>query len=322
MELHHLNAFVVVAEELHFSRAARRLFMSQSGLSRSIRTLEREMGVVLLERSTRHVALTPAGERFLREARLALGQVDIAVQAARDEGSTGPAVLRVGYSEATEVVLSDALRLFRAECPDVALTLRDLDRSGPTGADPSRDWDVALCWEPVDGPDTVSLHVRDEPLWVSLPAAHPLATREAITLGDLGEAEPLFLPTGLLRRVRDAMPARQAGDSIRAAVQDVPTFAAAAVLVSVGVGVTLAPWCGCATLGLLGTVFRPLEDPSLSVPLFAVRQCGNPSRQVTALMRALRRSIPSVHDRMPIDAVNEYLLCKIRNTEMGILPTL
>lgn len=315
MELHHLNAFVVAAEELHFSRAARRLYMSQSALSRSIRALEGEMGVVLFERSTRHVALTQAGDRFLREARLALGQVNIAVKAAQSVGSTRPTVLRVGYSEATEAVLADALRLFRSECPDVTLALREVDRSGPGGAEPSGKWDVALCWQPPGGPDTVTLRLSDEPLWVSLPADHPLAKGAAVSLDELGDTEPLLLPTGLLDHVREAWPGRPGHDPGGNPAHDVPAFAAAAMLVSAGLGVTIAPRSACTRLGLPGTVFLPLADRALSLPLYIARRRGTPSMQVTALVRALRRSARSLTDRSPINAADEYLSCGICNTD-------
>jgi DNA-binding transcriptional LysR family regulator len=83
VELRQLRYFVAVAEELHFGRAADRLHMSQSPLSRAIRELERELGVVLFVRTTRRVELTPAGAALLERARRALSEVDLAVDEAR-----------------------------------------------------------------------------------------------------------------------------------------------------------------------------------------------------------------------------------------------
>ena len=83
MELHQLRCFVMVAEELHFGRAAKRLFMTQPPLSRQIQMLERSLGVTLLERSNRNVQLTVAGQHFLRDARHVLAYTEQAGTAAR-----------------------------------------------------------------------------------------------------------------------------------------------------------------------------------------------------------------------------------------------
>ena len=83
VELRELRYFVAVAEELHFGRAAQRLHMSQSPLSRAIRDLEGELGVALFVRTTRHVELTPAGLALLERARRALAEIDGAIEEAR-----------------------------------------------------------------------------------------------------------------------------------------------------------------------------------------------------------------------------------------------
>src|SRR5215203_4027839 len=97
VELRQLRYFVAVAEELHFGRAAERLHMSQSPLSRAIRELERDLGVVLFLRTTRHVELTPAGAALLERARRALAEVDHAVDEARHAGRSEAGVLTIGH---------------------------------------------------------------------------------------------------------------------------------------------------------------------------------------------------------------------------------
>ena len=97
IELRQLRYFVAVAEELHFGRAAERLHMSQSPLSRAIRELERELGVVLFVRTTRRVELTPAGSLLLERARRALAEIDGAVADVRRLTRSDDGVLRLGY---------------------------------------------------------------------------------------------------------------------------------------------------------------------------------------------------------------------------------
>src|SRR5262245_33673728 len=120
MELRHLRSFVAVAEELHFGRAAARVHIVQPALSRQIRALEDEIGIKLLERDRRRVALTPAGSAFLDEARALLGQVARAVDAARraDRGELG--TLRIGYVPAMVTTgLPEIVRRFRKRFPGV-----------------------------------------------------------------------------------------------------------------------------------------------------------------------------------------------------------
>src|SRR4051794_37509046 len=113
MELRHLKYFVAVAEELHFGRAALRLHIAQPPLSKQIRQFEEELGLRLLERTKRHVALTPAGRVLLKDAREILARSDEAVESARRaaRGETGR--LSVGFvGSATYDVLPEVLRVF------------------------------------------------------------------------------------------------------------------------------------------------------------------------------------------------------------------
>ena len=95
--LSQLSYFVAVAEELNFTRAAERLHVSQSPLSQAIRALETNIGVTLLNRTSRHVELTPAGRELLPAARTALGAVEHAVNVAREAGANGRRLVRVGF---------------------------------------------------------------------------------------------------------------------------------------------------------------------------------------------------------------------------------
>ena len=119
IELRQLRYFVAVAEELHFGRAAERLHMSQSPLSRAIRELERVLGVVLFVRTTRRVELTPAGLLLLERARRALAEIDAAVADARRLTRSGDAVLRLGYGPFNGAAAGGIVEALRAERPEL-----------------------------------------------------------------------------------------------------------------------------------------------------------------------------------------------------------
>src|SRR5512146_179898 len=122
-DLRQARAFLRVAEDLHFGRAAAKLFMTQPALSRTIRALEEAVGVALFERSTRRVRLTAAGEAFAAECRLALGHLDLAAHAARNAAAGREGHLRVAYMDfAINGRLPAILQSFRTAYPGVAIT--------------------------------------------------------------------------------------------------------------------------------------------------------------------------------------------------------
>ena len=128
MELRHLRYFCAVAEQRSFTLAARRLHVSQSGVSGQIRALESEIGVTLLRRNQRGVALTAGGAAFLGEAREILARAERAVQLAASAAQGGQGQLTVGLcGPATAPVLPALIREFRKRQPGVTLTLKDLE---------------------------------------------------------------------------------------------------------------------------------------------------------------------------------------------------
>src|SRR5262249_30235111 len=153
MELRHLRYFVAVAEELHFGRAAARLHLAQPALSRQIRSLEEEVGLRVLERDRRRVALTAAGAVFLGEARFLLGHVDDAVEAARraDRGELGS--LRIGYVPAVVTTgLPEIVRGFRKRFPGVDVRLQEMNPAMQVEALLGERVDVAFSRGPIHEP--------------------------------------------------------------------------------------------------------------------------------------------------------------------------
>jgi DNA-binding transcriptional LysR family regulator len=189
-----LSYFVAVAEELNFTRAAERLHVSQSPLSQAIKALEANLGVVLLERTSRHVELTAAGEELLPAARAAIGAVEHAVNVARAAGQ-GEQRLRVGFLAFGACdVIDRSLAAFAAPVSDLRLETRQAEFSDPTAGLAAGNVDAAFLRLPVTSPGLELAPLTSEPRVAVLPAWHPLAGRESIAIGDLLDEHWLQMP--------------------------------------------------------------------------------------------------------------------------------
>ncbi|GAA3233606.1 LysR family transcriptional regulator [Actinocorallia longicatena] len=178
MELRQLRSFVTVAEELHFGRAAERLHIAQPAVSQQVRRLERELGVVLLDRSPRHVRLTAEGARFLPEARAVLDAAE------RARASVEPArTLRLGTSTGLGEHLDRILDALAVLAPALKVELV----AGPSRLDrvAAGRLEAALVRGVSRHPGTVLHPVWEDELLAALPARHPLAEAAAVTAPDL-----------------------------------------------------------------------------------------------------------------------------------------
>ncbi|GAA2575550.1 LysR family transcriptional regulator [Winogradskya consettensis] len=181
LETRQLRYFVAVAEELHFGRAAERLAMAQPPLSRAIRDLERQLGVDLFVRTTRQVALTPAGETLLIDARVALDAIAAAAQRARRAGRPEQSLRLTCKADFDGGLLAPILAAYDTTPVELLLT-------GPWDLVPALHdgrADVALLAMPFDDPALDSEALLIEPRMVALPAADPLAARTTLRLADL-----------------------------------------------------------------------------------------------------------------------------------------
>jgi DNA-binding transcriptional LysR family regulator len=182
VELRHLRAFIAVAEERNFTRAAERIRITQPALSRTIASLERTLGTALLLRDRRSVQVTPAGLRLLTHGRRVLAVLDEAVGEARGEAPT----LRVGFTwGSTAEYIAPIVRAFESEHPGVAVTLRRYDDTVAGLAD-GRTHLGFLPGLPQDD-RFGTLVLVNEPRVAALPAVHRLATRSRVRLRDLSD---------------------------------------------------------------------------------------------------------------------------------------
>src|ERR1700761_6495323 len=186
MELRHLRYFVAVAETGSLTAAAEhRLHTSQPSLSRQIRELEDQVGAELLLRSARGVALTAAGKAFIDHARLALAQVDAAVEAARRAAQPAKQRFALGFLTGQEMTwLPHAMHVLRDELPGVDITVSS-DYSPDLAEGVARGRLDLAFMRAEPGFDLDYRVVRREPLIVLMPSDHPLAAKEAVAPQDL-----------------------------------------------------------------------------------------------------------------------------------------
>jgi DNA-binding transcriptional LysR family regulator len=244
MNLRRLRYFVVVAEELNFSRAAERLRMSQPPLSAQIKQLEGELGVKLFDRVRLGVRLTEAGRLLLDKARHIFLEIDRAVDEVRQvsEGRIGR--LAIGFlPSAAHSVLPSVLREFRERFPDVELFLQEMGPDEAVQRLHDKRIDASFLYLPVNEVTLDVKVVHRDPLIVALPETHPLATETQVAMHQLAE-EPFILPP------QHQLPAcygqiiqtcRRAGFLPKAVQKDVSLMQTIVGLVAGGLGVALVP---------------------------------------------------------------------------------
>jgi DNA-binding transcriptional LysR family regulator len=277
-DLRQARAFLFVAEELHFGRAAQRLYVAQPALSRMIRSLEQAVGVSLFERSTRRVRLTAAGEAFAAECRLALGHLGRAVSSAQSaaEGSEGR--LRVGYMDfAINGRLPQLLRMFRQQYPKVLVDLDYMPTAMQHAALLEGRIDIGFVIGEFSSPKVSNLLIEQDDFVALLPAGHALAAREHLQIGDL--ASEAFVAgsedTFSSFRMRMFSLCRTAGFFPRI-VQQASNTSGILGMVAAGFGVTIFAG-NVSNLRRVGVVVKPLIDARESIPTFAAWLADHPS---------------------------------------------
>ena len=264
MDQHALECFVVVAEELHFGRAADRLHQSASPLSQTIRRLERELGVPLFERTTRSVQLTSNGSAFLPHARTILTQMEDSRAAARHAvpGTHGSVTLAFAgaVNHRTLPVLAQAVR---RRYPDIRLELAGGFMTYGALAQLRRGRaDIAFVGLPVVEDEFSVMPVMYEPLGLVVPASHPLAqdSRESVSLAELHDESFIMASWDSGSSVREASIQSCLSLGFRPrVVQEANDTQVVLALCAAGVGVALLPGA-MEDLVPYGVVYRHLAE--------------------------------------------------------------
>ncbi len=200
MDMTQVQAFLALADELHFGRAAERVGLSQPRVSRLIAALEREVGGALFDRTTRRVRLTPLGTRLRDGWRPAYGQLLATLEEARAAARQTAGTLRVGFALTTGgTALTRLVRAFTAAHPDCGVDLREADLRDLYGALRRDEVDVLICWLAVDEPDLTAgpvIEYRARALAVS--RDHPLAGRGSVSADEMADYEMPWASPGAL----------------------------------------------------------------------------------------------------------------------------
>lgn len=298
MELRHLRYFVAVAEEGSFLTAAqRRLNTSQPSLSRQISDLESEVGVRLLERHARGVALTDAGRVFLDHARLALSQVEAATDGARRTAQPQKPAISMGFMVGLEVMwLPHLLRILREEEPEVEVTLCSQSSPELALALARGKLDIAfLRPEKQNGGVTFKLLAK-EPLIAVLPADHRLASRKRIRPQDL--VREIYVSSARTSPVLNAVIqdyASKVGIVLRPKYEGENISSAMSLVASTG-GVTLVPLYAQNMLAP-NVVARALEGVPPTVDLTLGYNQANSSPLLCRLLSRADELVASVQNQ-------------------------
>lgn len=294
VELRLLHAFVAVAEELHFGRAAKRLHISQPPLSMQIRRLEQQLEVRLFDRDRRHVQLTEAGTFLLDRARHLLAESERARLEVQRIAQGESGVLAVGYTPtAMYEFLPKLIRDFAKLRPDVRLEWLEMRSGQQPSALRERRIEVGFACGPLAQPDLTERVLVRERLVAAIPTTHSLARRSKLSVQALA-SQPIVLVKRSVEPVwADAcrVSIEQAGHALTV-VQEADTKLALLGLVAAGVGLSPVS-VSMRHLRRRGVVFRDLTGLSLTLPLVMLTT-AHPSVRATQLMKvavnAARRS--------------------------------
>lgn len=254
-----LEYFRMAARLQHFTRAAERLAVSQSALSRSIARLEQELGAPLFEREGRSIRLTPYGQRFLRRVERVMREMDEARREIQELADPERGEVRLGFLHTLGVhLVPDLIRDFRSRFPKVSFVLVQ-NAAGPVFRQlESGEIDLCFLSPPVRREGVGWVDLKTEELFLIVPSQHPLAGRDRIELRNVAEEPFIALKRGYGMRTITEELCAQAGFSPRIAFEG-EEVATVAGLVAGGLGVAMVP--DFPGLELLGIKKLPVHAP-------------------------------------------------------------
>ncbi len=300
MELRHLRYFLAVAEELNFTRAAKRLNIAQPPLTQQIKALEAEMGVTLFDRTGYRVELTDAGRNFVPQVARILADVRNAVLVAKRAAVGEVGHVRVGFTESASFnpLVTAAFRNFRAAYPDVEVSLEESPSTVLATALRDGRIDAAFVRPPLRTGEGIVLHMIDEEeMVVALASGHPLAQRSELEIKDLAEETFVLYPRTERPGLADTVIAacERAGFSPKVK-QYTPQLSSTINLVAASLGVSIVPG-SMRGLQPQAVVYKALRDQRLTASLGVAHRSGENSAPILRFIETARAAANEAAER-------------------------
>lgn len=268
MELRRLEYFLVVARLQHFGRAAEKLHVSQPGLSQQIRVLEQELGAQLIDRSTKPISLTTAGEVLREQGELILAQVNQCVERVRSAEEKPAGLLRVAYTRSgSDLNMHKLVEKFRSRYPDVELSLTSAWTSRNLELLEEGEVDIAFARSLVSNRAVDSMVIEIEELVVALPENHDLAASDKVTFDDVVDLPLVHWSRSLGPDYYDEIKAKIWGERRQKIVMEQPDAEHILSEVAKGVGVAVLDEHRATKLLPPGVCVRRFADPAPTTTL-------------------------------------------------------
>ncbi|SAL24067.1 LysR family transcriptional regulator [Caballeronia choica] len=300
IDVHHIRAFLAVAEALQFSVAADRLHMTQPALSRIIKALEESVGAALLARTTRRVELTNAGRVFAEHCQLALTHIDQAITLARRAEAGNIGHLRIAYMDfAINGSLPGIVESFGKKFPSISIDLVHMPSTVQKEAMLDSTIDVGFMIGPFSAPNIETRVFGREPMVALLPSAHRLAARKILRLADLAEERFVLGAPHSWEAFRHHFFSicHRAGFSPTIA-QEASTSDGIFGLVAANTGVSIYPEC-IRNIQRSGLCIRPLADKDTAIDMVACWRADTRNPSVETFVSELKMSAPRRNGKQP-----------------------
>ncbi|WP_140720613.1 MULTISPECIES: LysR family transcriptional regulator [Gammaproteobacteria] len=273
MELRHLRCFIVLAEELHFTRAAERLHIDQSPLSRTIKELEDDLGMLLFDRDRRGTRLTRAGAVFLQDVRRLFTTLDQARENVKAVSAGYRGSLRIAVSDgAIDPRLSEFLARCREEEPEIEIRLSEVPFPEQLRGLRSGDFNIGFAHADNTGSGIVAEAIWRTPIVAALPARHPLLIHKEVPLNELARF-PLVMCDpqiceGYFRELTRLLCTQEHQPNV---IEHATSLDVMLTLVAAGYGIGFTSSVRVATCRLPNIVIRPLAVESAIITTYLLR---------------------------------------------------